>query len=106
MALFSRFKITEAVPVLVVVTAPLFNVPRVGHPLNPRHSRSKVVCQVANADSLFASSPNFFAFGNLAGPNSDATRFDWGLPFFFGRNVFSAIEGQNTPAGPEPFVAY
>jgi len=67
---------------------------------------SDVVFQVANADSLFASSPNFFAFSNLAGPNSDATRFDWGLPFFFGRNVFSAIEGQNTPAGPGPFVAY
>lgn len=57
---------------------------------------------VANADSLFSSSN--FAFSNIAGPNSNT--FDWGLPFFFGRNVFTAIEGQNTPAGPGPYFAY
>jgi hypothetical protein len=62
--------------------------------------------QVANADSLFAANPTFAAFGNLAGMNSDATSFDWGLPFFFGRNVFVAIEGQNTPAGVGPYLAY
>jgi hypothetical protein len=67
---------------------------------------SIVVFQVANADSLFAANPNTFAFDNLAGPNSDATSFDWGLPFFFGRNVFTAIEGRNTPAGIGPYVAY
>ena len=62
--------------------------------------------QVANAETLFNSNLNFFAFGNLAGTNSDATSFDWGLPFFFGRNVFTAIEGQSTPAGLGPYVAY
>jgi Protein of unknown function (DUF3443) len=62
--------------------------------------------QVANANTLFNSNPNFFAFDNLAGPNSDATSFDWGLPFFFGRNVFTAIEGQSTPAGFGPYMAY
>ena len=62
--------------------------------------------QVANADSLFSANPTFAAFGNLAGTNSDATAFDWGLPFFFGRNVFVAIEGQNTPAGAGPYLAY
>ena len=62
--------------------------------------------QVANADSLFAANPNTFAFDNLAGPNSSATSFDWGLPFFFGRNVFTAIEGRNTPAGIGPYIAY
>lgn len=67
---------------------------------------STVVFQVANADSLFAANPNAFAFDNLAGPNADATSFDWGLPFFFGRNVFTAIEGQNTPAGIGPYLAY
>ena len=30
----------------------------------------------------------------------------WGLPFFFGRNVFVAIEGQSTPAGVGPYWAY
>ena len=62
--------------------------------------------QVANADSLFAAHPTFFAFANLAGSNSAATSFDWGLPFFFGRNMFTAIEGRSTPVGPGPYLAY
>jgi hypothetical protein len=62
--------------------------------------------QVANANSLFAANPNAFALDNLAGPNPDPTSFDWGLPFFFGRKVFTAIDGQNTPAGPGPYLAY
>ena len=62
--------------------------------------------QVANAELLFKTHSTFFAFANLAGTNSAATSFDWGLPFFFGRLVFTAIEGQNTPAGLGPYVAY
>lgn len=58
--------------------------------------------QVANASTLNTS---FFAFNNIAGPGPGGV-FDWGLPFFFGRNVYTAIEGQNTPAGPGPFLAY
>ena len=57
---------------------------------------------VANADTLFAT-PNV-AFSNLAGPNPST--FDWGLPFFYGHNVFTAIQGQSTPNGPGPYFAY
>jgi len=32
--------------------------------------------------------------------------FDWGLPFYFGRSVFTAIEGKATPGGPGPFFAF
>ena len=32
--------------------------------------------------------------------------FDWGLPFFFGRTVFTAITGAGTPAGPGPYWAW
>lgn len=32
--------------------------------------------------------------------------FDWGLPFFLGRKVFTAVYGSNTPAGPGPYWAY
>ena len=67
---------------------------------------SVVNFQVANAAILFAANPTFTAFGNLAGTNPDPDSFDWGLPFFYGRSVFTAIEGKNTPAGPGPYVAY
>lgn len=58
---------------------------------------------VANADTITANINNATVAG-LAGPDSQT--FDWGLPFFFGRKVFVSIEGQNTPAGQGPFVAY
>jgi len=58
---------------------------------------------VANADTLFANASDF-VFGDLGGlaPNS----FDFGLPFFFGRNVFVAIENKSTPGGTGPYWAY
>jgi hypothetical protein len=62
--------------------------------------------QVANAELLFSNNPSFFAFNDIAGLNSDSGSFDWGLPFFFGRHVFFALEGSNTPAGPGPYVAF
>jgi hypothetical protein len=58
---------------------------------------------VANADVLFAN-PALSAFGNLGGPNPGT--FDWGLPFFYGRNVFVAIEDQATPACLGPCWAF
>ena len=65
-------------------------------------SSGAVNFSVANAETLFTT-PNV-AFSNLAGPNPST--FDWGLPFFYGRNVFTAIEGQSTPGGPGPYFAY
>ena len=47
---------------------------------------------IANADVLFRQSSNF-AFSNLGGALG-GTYFDWGLPFFFGRSVYTAIEGR------------
>ena len=58
---------------------------------------------IGDAESLFANRGDF-VFGNLGGP--DHGGFDWGLPFFFGRNVFTAIEGKNTPGGTGPYWAY
>jgi hypothetical protein len=60
---------------------------------------------VANADDLFNNNPNAFVFGQLAGP-STIDSFDWGLPFFFGRNVYTAIYGRSTPGGNGPYWAY
>lgn len=67
--------------------------------------------QIGNAESLFALNNaalpalggNPELFGNLAPyPNS----FDFGLPFFFGRNVYVAFEGRTVGATPGPFFAY
>ena len=67
--------------------------------------QSTVNFGIANAEFLFSSNGGAnFAFNNLGGPN--AGTFDWGLPFFFGRNVFTALENQNTPVGAGPFFAY
>ena len=58
---------------------------------------------VGNADTLLVSKAIGVANG-LAGPNSG--KFDWGLPFFYGRKVFTAIEGKDTPGGVGPYWAY
>jgi len=63
---------------------------------------SNIAFSVANATTLFNSSNT--AFNNVGGANPGA--FDWGLPFFFGRNVFLGIEGQSSPAGAGPYWAY
>jgi hypothetical protein len=57
---------------------------------------------VGNAETLFGN-PTDFVFGTLGGPGQD---FDWGLPFFYGRNVFTAIEGKSTPGGNGPYWGY
>jgi hypothetical protein len=59
---------------------------------------------VANALTLFNS--NNVAFNDLAGHNPGT--FDWGLSFFYGRNVYTAIEGQSIPSTTlsGPFWAY
>ena len=60
---------------------------------------------VANADNLFNDNLTANVFGQLAGPNT-ITGFDWGLPFFYGRNVYTAIQGKSTPGGTGPYWAY
>jgi hypothetical protein len=62
---------------------------------------------VDNALNLFNNNPSAAVFSTLAGPN-DSTSFDWGLPFFYGRNVFTSIRGQSMPSGAPaaPWWAY
>jgi hypothetical protein len=59
---------------------------------------------VANADGLLSNSNPNFLLPQLGAPFPGS--FDWGLPFFFGRNVFVAIEGKSTPGGTGPYTAY
>lgn len=61
---------------------------------------------IANAETLFSNS-NDFVFGDLGGGLiSGSNSFDWGLPFFYGRNVFVSIEGTSAPGGTTPYWAY
>jgi len=60
---------------------------------------------IANAVTLLSGNPGFAAFVNLGAP-FNANSFDWGLPFFYGRSVYTAIEGASTPGGTGPYVAF
>lgn len=68
-------------------------------------SSATISFSVANADDLFNNNPSAAAYPTLAGPNS-ISGFDWGLPFFYGRNVYTAIQGMQTPGGSGPYWAY
>jgi hypothetical protein len=61
---------------------------------------------IANADQIAAANPNFYAFNNFAAPAGDVSVFAWGLPFFYGRNVYTAIETRSTPGGTGPYYAF
>jgi len=68
---------------------------------------TNVSFSVANADSIFNSFPNDAVIPGLAGPsNTGGASFDWGLPFFYGRNVFTSIAGTTAPGGQTPYWAY
>ena len=75
---------------------------------------SSVTFYVGNAETLFNSTNT--AFNDIAASSgsqsaycqngSSNCSFDFGLPFFFGRNVYVAISGANTPVGFGPYFAY
>jgi hypothetical protein len=58
---------------------------------------------VANAQTLLQT---VTVFPGLAGTNPVAGSFDWGLPFFYGNRVATAIEGYTTSVGTGPYVAF
>jgi hypothetical protein len=71
---------------------------------------STVSIPVANLNNLSVSN---FAFNDVAGTAATSTGtdmlsddFDFGLPFFFGRNVFVAIDGTTAGGTAGPFYAY
>ena len=70
-----------------------------------------VTFKVANLDALPLANWVFDDVGGSSssgGPQSGLPTlyFDWGLPFFFGRTVYVAIEGQSTSGGFGPYWAY
>jgi len=67
---------------------------------------SNVNFSVGNADQLFGANPTFNAFDNIAAPSGDTSTFAWGMSFFYGRTVYTAIEQRSTPGGQGPYFAF
>lgn len=65
---------------------------------------------VANTQFLFGQpgAANLWAFDNLGAPSGGTfgLSLDLGLPFFFGKSVFTAFETRTTPNGAGPFFAF
>lgn len=64
---------------------------------------------VANAATLFNDHPDFAAFNDLADTSPpEENSFAWGAPFFYGRSVFTGIQGQVIPgvSASTGFVAF
>ena len=59
--------------------------------------------QIANLENLLNSSNNVFSD---IGGNAPDLLFDWGLPFFLGRNIFVGLEGRGSSLGTGPYWAY
>ncbi len=57
--------------------------------------------QIGNFVSLISSSN--WVFAEIGGNSTD---FDWGLPFFLGRNVYVGFEGRGSSLGSGPYWAY
>jgi hypothetical protein len=67
---------------------------------------STVNFSIVNADALFQANPNNTAFNNIAGSAAFNSFFDWGLPFYFGRSVYTALEGVSASGTAGPYIAY
>jgi hypothetical protein len=77
---------------------------------------SSINFSVADANTLFSTNSTIAAAATLAAPSNSVSAdgstfngtqtFDWGLPFYFGRNVYTAIENKNTSAGLGPYFAF
>ena len=67
-------------------------------------SSATVNFSVANLEALVVTGN--FAYANLAGGGASDSSFDWGLPFYYGRRVFTVMGGKTVGGRAGPFYAY
>jgi len=67
-------------------------------------STSRINFQIGNTITLY-NTVNY-VFSELGGSSTSAEGFDWGLPFFMGRNVYVGIESTSSTLGTGPYWAY
>jgi hypothetical protein len=62
----------------------------------------QVTFRIGDSDTLFQS--DGMVFDDIGAP--DATGFDWGLPFHFGRRVYVGFVGRSSNLGTGPYLAF
>ncbi len=62
-----------------------------------------ITFSIVNADDLFANT-SYTASSGLAGTGTYS--FDWGFPFFYGRTVYTSIQGTSSGGISGPYFAY
>lgn len=73
--------------------------------VNMAHDGSRSGTVSFTVENVYALSADIAA-AHAGGSLDLSGSFDWGLPFFFGRSVFVAMSGANTPGGTGPYWAY
>jgi hypothetical protein len=68
--------------------------------------QNSVSFQLGNAYSLLNDGNNVYS--NIGAESSSGSNayFDWGIPFFYGRNVYVGIQGASSSLGTGPYWAY
>jgi hypothetical protein len=62
---------------------------------------------IASAFTLLSANQTFAAFSNLGGDAGNTGTFAWGLPFYYGRSVYTAMEHTSPGGGtPGPYFAF
>ena len=62
---------------------------------------------IGNAQTLSAGNPTFSVLPQLGGTYSSSMQtFDWGLPFYYGRRVATALENHATALASGPYIAF
>ncbi len=68
---------------------------------------SSVSFEITNLSTI---NGNFYALSTVGGPAATnamlGSYFDWGLPFFYGRSVYAAIDGVMAGGTIGPYNAY